>query len=92
MSSTHRHRVTLVRFQRLMIRELHVDGASAHLRRIRIEAGNDGGGRHLVGHLKERLVLALQHQHVCHAAEGHAELYHLRFAGLVRYVANVNDA
>lgn len=92
ISTTHRHRVTLVRLQRLVIGELHVNGATAHLRRIRIEAGNNGSRRHLVGHLEERLILALQHQHVCHAAEGHAELYHLCFAGLVRYVADVNNA
>lgn len=90
--STHRHRVTLIRFQRLMIGELHVDGAATHLRRIRVEAGDNRGGRHLVGHLEERLVLALEHQHVGDTAEGDAQLDDLRFAGLVRYVADVNDA
>lgn len=41
---TYRHRVTLVRLQRLVIGELHVNGTSANLWRIGIEAGNNGGG------------------------------------------------
>lgn len=38
---TYQYRVTLVRLQRLMIGELHVDGASTHLWRIGRVVGDD---------------------------------------------------
>lgn len=84
--------MTLVRLERLMVGELHVDGATAHLRRISVEARHNRGGRYFVGHLEERLVLALEHQHVGDAAKGDAQLDDLRFGGLVGDVADVNDA
>lgn len=89
---THRYRMILVRFQFTVVRELHVDGPAPHLGRICTETGDHGRSRILIGHFEERLVLALQHQHVGHATELHAQLDHFRFARLVRYVPNVNDA
>lgn len=83
--------MALVGFQRLMVGELHINGAAAHLRWVRIEAGHNGGRRYFVGHLEECLIFALQHQHVGDATEGDAQLDDFRFAGLVRYVANVYD-
>lgn len=89
---THRHRMVLVGFEFAVVGELHVDGPAPHLGRICTETGHHGRCRVLVGHFEERLVLALEHQHVGHATELHAQLDHFRFAGLVRYVPNVNDA
>lgn len=89
---TYRHRMALVRFERLMIGELHVNGTSANLWRITVEACHNGGSRHLIGHLQKCLIFALQHQHIGDASEGDAQLDDLRFAGFIGYVADVNDA
>lgn len=71
---------------------MHVDGPSADLWRVRTETGHHGGCRVLVGHLEEGLVLALEHEHVGHATELHAQLDDFRLTGLVRYVPDVDDA
>lgn len=86
------HRMVLVSFQFAVVRELHVDGPTPNLGRICTKTGHHSSRRVLVGHFEESLVLALEHKYIGHATELHAELDHLRFAGLVRYVPNMNDA
>lgn len=84
--------MVLVRFEFAVVGELHVDGPASNLRRICTETSHHGSGRVLVGHFEERLILALEHQHVGHATKLDAQLDHFRFARLVGYVSNVNNA
>lgn len=83
--------MALVRLQLAVVGELHVDHAAAHLGRIDCVAGHHRGGGDLVGHLDEGLVLALEHQHVGHTPERNTQGNHVRLAGLVWNVAQVDD-
>lgn len=86
---TYSNRMTLICFQFTMIRELYVNSASTHLWRTVVKACDHSGGRHLIGHFQKCLIFALQHEHICYAAEWNAQLDHLSFARLVWYVSDV---
>lgn len=80
----------LVRLQFLVVAVLDVDRPATQLRHAGAEVVHHGRGRRLVAHLEERLVLALEHQHVGDAAERQPQVDDLRLRDVARDVADVD--
>lgn len=83
--------MSLICLELTMIGELHIDHASAHLWWIHCVTGYHRCGRYLVGHFDKCLILALQHEHICHTSKWYPQCDYVRFAGFVWNVPQVND-
>ena len=75
--------MSLISLQGGVVAELHVHAALPQLRHTVGEVVDHGDGGRLLLHLKEGLVLALEHQHVGHPAKGDSQVDDLCFRHIV---------
>ena len=78
--------MSLVSLERGVVAELDINAALPQLRHAVCEIVDHRDCRRLLLHLQERLVLALQHQHIGHPTKGNSQVDDLCFSHIVGYI------